>query len=253
MTGPVWPSSVATVLPVAVSHSRAVLSSEPVRTRAPSGEKATAQTVPVCPSSMATTLPVAASHSRPVLSSEPVNTRAPSGEKTTALTGPVCPSSAATALPVAASHSRARVIVGAGQDAGAIGREGDSPDRARVAFERGDRLARRRVPQPRRRVVRAGQDAGAAGREGDSPNGSRVSLERGDCLAGLRVPQPRRVVPRAGYDAGAMGRESDSSLRAPCGLRGWRLLCLSSRSTAAPCCPWSQSRRGRRRARRRQP
>jgi hypothetical protein len=43
------PSSVATAAPVAASHNLAVLSSEPVRTRLPSGEKATAMTEALCP------------------------------------------------------------------------------------------------------------------------------------------------------------------------------------------------------------
>ena len=38
------PSNVATAAPVAASHSLAVLSAEPVRTRLPSGEKATVST-----------------------------------------------------------------------------------------------------------------------------------------------------------------------------------------------------------------
>ena len=45
MTGPSWPASVATTLPVAASHSRAVLSRDAVATSRPSGEKATAQTM----------------------------------------------------------------------------------------------------------------------------------------------------------------------------------------------------------------
>jgi hypothetical protein len=72
-------------LPVAASHSRAVLSTEPVRTRLLSGENATAQTAPVCPARVATTFPMAASHSRAVLSTEPVRTRVPSGENAMAL------------------------------------------------------------------------------------------------------------------------------------------------------------------------
>jgi hypothetical protein len=47
LTNLVWPSSAATTLPVAASHSRAVASPEPVRTREPSGEKATLGTSPV--------------------------------------------------------------------------------------------------------------------------------------------------------------------------------------------------------------
>ena len=86
----VCPARVAIGLPEVASQSRAVLSSEPVRTRVPSGEKATAVTEAVCPARVAIGLPEAASQSRAVLSREPVRTRVPSGEKTTAVTEFVC-------------------------------------------------------------------------------------------------------------------------------------------------------------------
>jgi hypothetical protein len=47
----VCPDRVATAMPDAASHSRAVLSKEPVRTIRPSGENATAETMTVCPDS----------------------------------------------------------------------------------------------------------------------------------------------------------------------------------------------------------
>jgi hypothetical protein len=72
-----------------MSHSLAVWSWEPVRTRLPSGEKATAETAPWCPSRVATAAPVAASHSLAVLSSQPVRMRLPSGEKATARIAPL--------------------------------------------------------------------------------------------------------------------------------------------------------------------
>src|SRR5271165_4094883 len=71
----------AIFLPVAASHSRAVLSSEAVTTRVPSGEKAALETQSSWPRRTAISLPVAASHSRAVLSPEAVTTRVPSGEK----------------------------------------------------------------------------------------------------------------------------------------------------------------------------
>ena len=51
LTQSVCPTRVATALPVAASHSRAVLSAEPVRTRVPSGENAAAVMLAVCPRS----------------------------------------------------------------------------------------------------------------------------------------------------------------------------------------------------------
>jgi len=49
VTGPVCPTRVAASLPVAASHSRAVQSSAPVRTRLLSGENATVLMGAVCP------------------------------------------------------------------------------------------------------------------------------------------------------------------------------------------------------------
>ncbi len=156
LTGPLCPSSVATAAPVAASHSRAVLSPEPVRTRLAVGREGDGVRHRLCvPSSVATAAPVAASHSRAVLSSEPVRTRLPSGEKATAMTEPVCPASVAIAAPVAASQSLAVVVVGAGENALAVGREGDGLDAVSVPFERRDRCAGRRVPQPCRACRRS--------------------------------------------------------------------------------------------------
>ena len=66
-TPPSWPRSTAISLPVATSHSRAVLSPEPVTIVRPSGLKATDYT-PSWPRRTAISLPVATSHSRAVLS-----------------------------------------------------------------------------------------------------------------------------------------------------------------------------------------
>jgi hypothetical protein len=57
LTRDVCPTRVATAVPVVASQSRAVLSSEPVRTRVPSGENATALTPSVWPVRVATGLP----------------------------------------------------------------------------------------------------------------------------------------------------------------------------------------------------
>ena len=71
-------------MPVAASQSRAVLSKDPVRTREPSGENATAVTEAVCPARVVTALALSASQSRAVLSPEPVRTLLPSGANATA-------------------------------------------------------------------------------------------------------------------------------------------------------------------------
>ena len=65
--------------PVAASHTRAVLSSDAVTTRVPSGLNAALQTGPSCCKGLPIGAPVAASHTRAVLSSDAVTTRAPSG------------------------------------------------------------------------------------------------------------------------------------------------------------------------------
>ncbi len=85
MTASSWPRSGSpTGWPVAASHNRSVLSSEPETMRWPSGENATLVTEPSWPRSGSPTgWPVAASHNRSVLSPEPETMRWPSGENAT--------------------------------------------------------------------------------------------------------------------------------------------------------------------------
>src|SRR5262249_29229925 len=72
-----------------VSHSRAVLSSDVVTIRLPSGLNAALDTEPWWPlSGSPMGLPVSASHRRTVLSSEVVTMRFPSGLNTALYTGP---------------------------------------------------------------------------------------------------------------------------------------------------------------------
>src|SRR5438552_3646337 len=80
--------------PVAVSHSRTVLSSNADATSWPSDEKATALTPSEWPSSVLRQEPVAISHSRTVLSHDADATSWPSDKKATTLTHPEWPSSA---------------------------------------------------------------------------------------------------------------------------------------------------------------
>src|ERR1017187_2362888 len=76
-------TSVASCFPVAASQNLVVVSSLPVTTQRPLGEKATEVTVAVCPSRRLTSLPVATSLNRAVLSQLPVTANFPSGEKAT--------------------------------------------------------------------------------------------------------------------------------------------------------------------------
>jgi len=67
--------------------------------------------------------------------------------------------------------------MGSGDDAGAVRREGGAPNNAIVAFQDGDQLSARRVPQPRGFVVGSGDDAGAVRREGGASNIAIVALK----------------------------------------------------------------------------
>ena len=60
-----------------------------------------------------------------------------------------------------------RVVLGAGKDARAVGRERDSCDGIRVSGEARHDLAAGRVPQARHNVAGAGEYARAVGRERD--------------------------------------------------------------------------------------
>ena len=62
-------------LPLAASHTRAVLSSDAVTMRVPSGLNAARRPEPSCPRSTTICLPVAASHTRAVLSDDAVTMR----------------------------------------------------------------------------------------------------------------------------------------------------------------------------------
>ena len=69
------PFKTAIPVPVLASHSRAVLSSDAVATRRPSGLNAALHTEPSWPIKTAISVPVSASHSRAVLSKDAVATR----------------------------------------------------------------------------------------------------------------------------------------------------------------------------------
>ena len=109
-----------------------------------------------------------------------------------------------------------RLVVGAGENPLAVGREGDHQDRVCVSLELRDRSAGRRVPQPCRAVRGAGENSFAVRREGDGADRLRVSLERRDRSPGRSVPQPRRFVDGAGENQPAVRREGDGSDKSPC-------------------------------------
>jgi len=74
-TSVMTPFKTAIPVPVLASHSRAVLSSDAVATRRPSGLNAALHTEPSWPIKTAISVPVSASHSRAVLSKDAVATR----------------------------------------------------------------------------------------------------------------------------------------------------------------------------------
>src|SRR5262249_13596068 len=119
-----WPRRTAICLVVAATQMRAVLSSDAVTMRAPSGLKAADRTGPSWPRRTAISFAAAASQIRAVLSHDAVTMRDPSGLKAAEYTGPSWPRRTAICLAVAATQMRA----GLSSDAVAMrappGREG---------------------------------------------------------------------------------------------------------------------------------
>ena len=147
-------------LPESASQSRAVLSSEAVSTRRPSGLKTALLIRSVWPWKMAKSLPLSASQSRAVLSWEAVSTRRSSGLKTALKTGSVWPWKVAKSLPLSASQSRA-VCPRGGQHAAAVRAEDRARNPAAMALESGQELAAVGLPEPRGLVLRGGEHAAA--------------------------------------------------------------------------------------------
>jgi hypothetical protein len=102
------PSKLRTTLPVATSHSVAVLSGESMSTNRPSGDSATR---PCPPRNTRNFVPVAASHKIAVSSEDPVRIHFPSREKATDSMPPVCPTNRRTTVAVAASQRMAALSV----------------------------------------------------------------------------------------------------------------------------------------------
>ena len=148
-------------------------------------------------------LPVAASQTRAVLSRDAVTMRrAVRAEAARSTRRPHGAAARRAGLPVAASQTRAVLSRRRGDDARAVRAEAGRYDRGLMAQRLAERLAGRRVPDPRglvpdavtmRRAVRA--EAGAP----DTIASWRMRLA--ERLAGRRVPDPRGLVIGRGDDA----------------------------------------------------
>ena len=167
-----------------------------------------------------------------------VSTLRPSGEKLTEVTSCVWPGSERISLPVVRVPQLGRVVLAAGEDARAVGREGDRRDGGGVAAEREQfLLAGRARPRSGRVVLAAGDHALAVGRELAAEHGPFVAFERRQ--RGCRWPGPKwgRLVAADGEHARAIGRERGGERRGPCG-RGRRcsvgLPVSTSHSRAVP-------------------
>ena len=181
---------------------------EAVTMRAPSGEKDGAlHPVLVARAGRRSPAPVVASQSRAVRSSEAVTMRAPSGETTALRTQSSWPRRAASSLPGCRVPDPRRVVVGGGDDAGAVGREGTRSAPSPRGRAGRDLLARCRVPDPRRAVIGGGDDAGAVGGEGRTPHPALVAAQA--VISGPVVASQIRAVRviGGGDDAGAVGGE----------------------------------------------
>jgi hypothetical protein len=133
---------------VPTSHIRAVLSSEVVTIRRPSGLNCADVTAPSCSMGSPAAWPVVPSHSRAVKSLDAVTTHRPSGLNCADFTSAACRMGWPKACPVAASHSRR-----GGEHASSIRAELRPYHPAFVLHRFTHGLSRRRVPQPRRELT----------------------------------------------------------------------------------------------------
>jgi len=147
------PSSLTNSLPVEASQTRAVLPTETVTIREPSGENAALWNGAVALSSLNTSFPVETSHTWAVLK-EAVSMREPSRENAALPTPASNASSLSNTFPVEASHTRAVLSSDAGHDSRAVRREGRAIDPVQMAVEFKQHLSRGGVPHPSRIVIR---------------------------------------------------------------------------------------------------
>src|SRR5262249_4275056 len=95
-------------------------------------------------------------------------------------------------------------VGGAGNGAAAVGREGDVPDPAGVAFEAPNQFAGLHVPQTEDGVAgvavasAARKDRLAVGREGHGVHPGLVSVEAAQLFAAVDVPKADAAIPASG-------------------------------------------------------
>ena len=210
------PSRVRRVSPVARSHSRSVLSSEPERARLPSASTATALTATGVPFEGAQGL---AGRQIP----QPQRVVIGAGEGAAAVgqhrhrvdrIG--VPFEGAQGLAGREIPQPQRVVIGAGEGAAAVGQHRHRADRSGVPFEGAQGLAGRQIPQPQRVVIGAGEGAAAVGQHRHRVDRSGVPFEGAQGLAGRQIPQPQRVVIGAGEGAAAVGQHRHRVTQAVC-------------------------------------
>ena len=202
-----WPLRTAIALPVAASQTRAVLSSDAVTMRVPSGLKAAELTDSVVAAQGRDRLAGrGVPDARGVVPRRRDDAR-PVGAEGGGTTGPWWPLRTAIALPVAASQTRAVLSSDAVTMRDPSGLKAAEFDRALVAAENSDRRAGRGVPDACGLVRRRRDDARPVGAEGGGIDAILVAAEDGDRLAGRGVPDARGVVIRRRDDARPVGAE----------------------------------------------
>jgi len=88
--------------------------------------------------------------------------------------------------------------------------KGDAQHTRRVSGDRGDFLARRRVPELHGLVIRCRRDSIARWAERHTANGGGVTFHGADDFARLRVPQPDRLVRPCRCKASTIGIDGES-------------------------------------------
>src|SRR5262245_14802125 len=95
-------------------------------------------------------------------------------------------------------------VVAARERPAAVRRNGNDPDRLRVAAEHVQFLARIDVPEAHGQVEAGGDGPLAVGGQGHAPDLLRVAVEAFQLLAGLGVPEAHRLVPAARQEAASV-------------------------------------------------
>src|SRR2546421_197 len=156
LIAPSWPRRTGPGAPVRASHTRTVLSTDPLTMCAPSGETATLMTEPSWPRRTGPGAPVRASHTR-------TDRKIDVDGKSVDLDGSadVCSSDV-----------------------------GDNLDRSIMAAQDGPGCPRACVPHPHRLVQRPAHDLRAIGRDGDARDPILMAAQDGPGRPRTRVPHP---------------------------------------------------------------